>query len=206
MARKYGLITMILLGVVFLLAIITNLSLRQNGADIYTKKFHFLGVFNLQTILDEEMIDKAIEESDVILIVSPSDKIDTYAYCVLQEVEITEVIKGCELIGERIWISSTNGIYMDDNWGISNLMYPNYKYLVLLSELDGNYYNNYYMGAIRLDDKKKWDVIDVSKEYTYGELKDVKYFAEDIETIEKLYEREEYLIKKLGFYMTTPYR
>ncbi len=202
MARKYGLITMFILGVVFSLAIITNLSLTQKGTDIYTKRFHFLGVFNLQMIPDEETINKAIEKADTILIVCPADTIDMHAYCVLQEVEIIEVIKGNELIGEKIWISTTNGIYMDNNWGISNLMYSDYKYLVLLNKLDGSYYNDFYMGAIRLDDKKTWELIDISKEYTYIELKEMKYFAEDVETLEKLYEREQYLIQKLKLYRT----
>lgn len=198
MARKYGIISAVVLCAVFVLAVATNLSLTQKGADIYTKKFHFLGVFNSELVPTEEELDAAIEDADLILIVRPMDEIETYAYSVLQKVKITKVVKGSEEVSNEIWISSTNGVYNGDNWGVANLMYSDYEYMVFLDEMDGQYFDEFYLGSIRLDDKQTWNLIDVSKEYTYAELKAEKYFAEDVETLETLYAREKYVIEKIN--------
>lgn len=198
MARKGGIITVISICLVVIIAIATSLSLTQKDADIYTKKFYFLGVFDSLQIKvpTKEELDDEMEASDFIAIVRPTDEIEVYAYSVLQKVEIMRVFKGNEINTNYMWISTTNGIYGNQNWGISNLMYSNYEYLVFLNELDGQYYNDFFMGAIRLEAQQTWNLIDLNKEYTYDELKENKYFATDRKALEMLYQQEKYLLEK----------
>ena len=199
MARKCGIASVIIVGIAFITAVMTRLSLTQKNADIYTREFHFLGVFDSQNVPvpSEEEIDDEINASEIIAVVRPTSEMQVYAYSILQKVEIVEIRKGNETILDEIWISYTNGIYKGNSWALSNLMYSDYEYLVFLNELDGRYYNEFFMGPIRLDAEKTWDVIDLEKEYTYEELKTEKYFATDKATLEMLYEREQYILELL---------
>ena len=198
MARKCRIIVIIILGIAIVMAIVTRFSLTQRDADIYTRKGKFYGVFEVDDVPSENEINEEIEESDVIAIVRPTEEIEVYAYNVMQKVEIVEILKGDKSITEERWISCNNGLYEGYNWGMDNLMYPDYEYLVVLQEYEGNLFNEFFMGAIRLDSEKTWNVIDVEKEYSYEELRNEKYFAVDKETLELLYEREAYLLKLLN--------
>lgn len=198
MARRGLRITMIAGILCIVLAFLTKLSLTQKDADIYSRSFHFLGVFdsNYKEILTDEEFSREIAAASAILVVQPLDDIKANAYAVEQKVKICEVLRGDEAPLSEIWIEEDNGIYNGDNWGMSNLMYPEHKYLVILDEMNGMYFNQFYMGAIAIDMEKTWNTIDLDQEYSYRELKNEKYFAADRETLELLYEREAYILKQ----------
>lgn len=198
MARKYGIITACILAATILLAIITHFSLTQRDADIYTKRFHFIGVFSVGLVPTEEELDEELEESTSILVVRPTEEIEDNGYIVLQKVEITKVLKGEEKVSEQIWVSNMSGIYKDENWGAYNLMYPEYEYLVCVEKLGKEYHEKLWIGPIRLDNSTDCKPLDETKEYCYAELKEYKYFAESEEVLELLYECERYVLEKVG--------
>ena len=198
MARKYGIITVGIFAVTILLAIITHFSLTQRDANIYTKRFKFLGVFDTKNVPTEEELELEIDESTSIFVVRPTEEIEDNGYIVLQKVEITQVLKGEVQVSEQIWVSNMSGIYKGENWGMTNLMYPEYEYLVCAEKLGEEYHQKLWIGPIRLDNSTDGESLDGTKEYCYAELKEYKYFADSEETLELLYQRERYVLEKVG--------
>lgn len=198
MARKYGIITVGILAVTVLLAIITHFSLTQRDADIYTKRFYFMGIFDTENIPTEAELDEELEESTAIFVVCPTEEIEDNGYIALQKVKITQVLKGEAQVSDEIWVSNMSGIYKDENWGMTNLMYPEYEYLVCVEKLGEEYHQKLCIGPVRLDNSTDCEPLDGTKEYCYAELKGYKYFADSEEALELLYERERYVLEKVG--------
>jgi len=198
MARKYGIITVGILAVTVLLAIITHFSLTQRDADIYTKRFYFMGIFDTENIPTEALLDEEVEESTSIFVVRPTEEIEDNGYIVLQKVKITQVLKGEAQVSDEIWVSNMSGIYKDENWGMTNLMYPEYEYLVCVEKLGEEYHQKLWIGPVCLDNSTDCEPLDEAKEYCYAELKGYKYFADSEEALELLYERERYVLEKVG--------
>lgn len=200
MARKFKLIILLVIAIGCIMAVGVRGSLKQKDVTLYTKEFSFLAVYDSETVKvpSERQIDEEMEMADMIAIVRPTDMVQSYAYIVLQKVEIVKLIKGNELDSNEIWISTMNGIYNGNNWGITNIMYPDYEYYIFLRNKDGKYYNDFSMGAICLEPLNETVFIDTGRKYKYEDLKHVKYFAENEDTLMLLFERENYILKKVN--------
>ncbi len=112
----------------------------------------------------DEDIDMEIAEATTILIVQPLGDINTNDYAVEQKVQVCEVIQGNVDASGEIWIEQDNGISNGENWGMTNLMNSDFKYLVILNERNGSFFNQFIMGAIALNMDKTWNTIDMAKE------------------------------------------
>lgn len=213
-------ICLFVIGALAVFAVMTKLSLRDSGAasvrtveDMKQIPFIFYGVYDegSRLIYDEagslmwEKICKEAADADIVLVVRPTERARLYGYAVLQETEILHTIKSDEMLPDKIWIERNNGFTYQPqleedtlrNWGMDNLMYPQWEYLVFLNKYDyapDSYFNDFLLGAIRLSEEKNYECIDINNTYTYGQLIEQEFFAESVETLDSLYELKELLL------------
>lgn len=174
---------------------------ESNNSKLLDLKFQFFGVFkesNLPVLDDMKIM---VEESAYILNVIPTGKSKVVGSDILQEVKIDQCIKGNEIIDEKIWIASHNGFWYKKetdivyNWGRTNLMWESVPYVVILDTVQTPYgtyyYNEFPLGAIRCDTKETYRYVDILNEHSYSSLKEYEFFAEDENTLKKIYELKE---------------
>ena len=210
---KRGTITSVFLVCICMaVAVCTKASMHDSGAvsvrsieDIQKVPFQFYGIFDDDWMEREEEFYELAEEADLILVVRPTGQIQLHSYAVLQEVEVTHIVDAKENVSDKIWIESNCGFdyqpnkRMDTlfNFGISNILYPEWEYLVFLRQYSwapGFYYNKFYTGGLRLTCQVDDMTLDDEKIYTYGELAECEFFADSAETLGWLYGIKEDLL------------
>lgn len=178
----------------------------QSIEDIQEVPFQFLGVFDAEWMEREAEFYEEAEEADLILVVRPTGRIQRHSYNVRQEVEVIRIVDAKENVSDKIWIESNCGFdyqpnkRMDTlfNFGISNILYPEWEYLVFLRQYSwapGFYYNKFYTGGLRLTCQVDDMTLDDEKIYTYGELAECEFFADSVETLGWLYGIKEDLLR-----------
>lgn len=82
--------------------------------------------------------------------------------------------------------------------GMVNIMQKDREYLVFLNTYDyaPDYYNEYMLGALCLSDSVSEELIDITKEYNYGDLAAFDFFADNKDTLEQLYKAKEEVLKE----------
>ena len=193
-------------------AVCTKVSMHDSGTasiqsieDIQEVPFQFLGVFDAEWMEREAEFYEEAEEADLILVVRPTGRIQRHSYNVRQETEVIRVLDAQQEVSDKIWIETYNGFYVFPeiskdtlrNWGLTNILYPEWEYLVFLNHYSGApgfYYNEHGMGGLRLTDQVDDMILDDKKTYTYGELAECEFFADSAETLERLYEIKEDLL------------
>lgn len=209
--RRIG-ISFLLVCALTVVAVLTKLSLYDSGAtavrtveDIEQIPFVFLGVYDDNWKTAGERIYYEASIADAVLLVRPTERAELHGYAVLQEVEIVQNIRSQAELPDKIWIETDNGFFYSPeshgntliNWGIDNIMFPDWEYLVFLNEYDCGrdiYFNEFVLGTIRLSEDADYKVIDINRTYTYGELKSYEFFADSVEMLDILYEIKENLL------------
>lgn len=188
----------------------------QSIEDMQNIPFRFLRVLDAEWMKDDKVFYEEAEEAELILVVRPTGQIQRHSFNIRQEVEVIRVIDAQQEVSGKIWIETYNGFYIFPqiskdtlmNWSQTNLLYPEWEYLVFLRKYSwapGFYYNRHDMGGLRLTDQVDDMILPDKKTYTYGEFADQKiytygelaeceFFADSAETLERLYEIKEDLL------------
>lgn len=193
-------------------AVCTKASMHDSGTasirsieDIQEVPFQFLVVFDAEWMEREAEFYEEAEKAELILEVRPTGQIQRHSFNIRQEVEVVRVLEAQQEVPDKIWIESYNGFYVFSevsrdtlkNWGMTNILYPEWEYLVFLDQYSwapGFYYNGHGMGGLRLTDQVDDMTLDDTKTYTYGELAGCEFFADSAETLEWLYGIKEDLL------------
>lgn len=147
-----------------------------------------------------------LSEDVEIYVVTPTNKITQYNFTMLQEVEITETIRGGGTKNDRIQIVTAGGIYdqkyryydyTNDRpvyYGMTNILLPGNKYLVFLEQLKINRYTECKRYNLAMPLFSTFNITsDYSKpvnkpvsEISYNEYGDSEYLCDTSDTIECL--------------------
>lgn len=182
--------------------------------DLKDIRFLFFGTYDERDLsITEKYLPKELDNSEYILEVVPTGRLKLYQYTILQEVQVTQCIKGGKQFDHNIWITADRGFWYKEetdaiyNWGLSNLMSEGDSYVVVLYTMTymGHtyYYNDFYLGALACDAAKPWLCMDVSKKYDYIELAPYEFFVDSEASAKHFYALKayvfDYLYEKYGY-------